>query len=117
MIETFKEFTFEAKRSLPPHESLQSHVFRVRLVFRGNPDPVYGWPINHNDVDVHFQELLALVNRKHLNEIEGLSLPSTENLALWIWEHLSGALPLLVRITVSKGTPGQGEGCTYSGRS
>lgn len=116
MIESFKEFSFEAKRSLPPHQSLQSHVFRVRLHMRGDPDPVYGWPANHAEVDAHFERLFPQLNRRHLNDIDGLSLPSLENIARWIWEQLREPLPALVRVSVVRGPAGQAEGCTYIGR-
>jgi 6-pyruvoyltetrahydropterin/6-carboxytetrahydropterin synthase len=117
MMETFKEFTFEAARSLPPHSALQGQQFKICLHLRGDPDPVYGWAANLKEVDQHVHPLLQQLDRRHLNEIEGLSLPSLENIACWIWDRLRGPLPALARIAISRGPEGQVEGCVYSGRT
>jgi 6-pyruvoyltetrahydropterin/6-carboxytetrahydropterin synthase len=116
MIETFKEFTFEAARSLPPHHSLERHVFKVCLHLRGDPDPVYGWPVSTAEVDRLAEPLLKKLQHRHLNEVEGLALPSSENIARWIWDRLSDPLPALARVAVSRGRDGAREGCVYTGR-
>jgi 6-pyruvoyltetrahydropterin/6-carboxytetrahydropterin synthase len=116
MIETFREFSFEAALSLPPHETLQRHAFRVCLHMRGDPDPVYGWPIHTNELERHVRPVLQALQQRHLNEVEGLALPSTENIARWIWDRLIDRLPVLSRVSVSRGRDGAREGCTYSVR-
>lgn len=116
MIETFKEFNFEAARSLPPHESLQRHVFTVSLHLRGDPDPVYGWPVAAGEVDRRAEPVLRKLQSRHLNEVEGLALPSTENIARWIWDQLSDVLPSLACVSIVRGREGARDGCVYTGR-
>jgi 6-pyruvoyltetrahydropterin/6-carboxytetrahydropterin synthase len=116
LIETYKEFVFEAAHSLPPHAALHGHSFKVCLHLRGDPDPVYGWAVNLNDVDRHVHKLVKQLNHCHLNEIDGLALPSMENIARWIWDRLRGPVPTLARVEVSRGFDGRTEGCVYTGR-
>jgi len=117
MIETFREFSFEAACSLPPHQALQRHVFRVCLHLQGDPDPVYGWPVSGGEVDRHAQPVIKQLHNRHLNEVEGLALPSTENVARWIWDHLTSTLPALASVSITRGKDGLREGCVYSGRA
>lgn len=117
MMETFKEFSFEAAHSLPPHAPLHGHSFRVSLHVQGEPDPVYGWAANLYEVDKHVDALVAQLDHRHLNEIEGLALPSLENIARWIWDRLHNRVPGLARVAVTRGFTGQLEGCVYSGRT
>ena len=49
---------------------------------------------------------------KYLNDINGLTSPTTENLAIWIWNHLIQDLPLLVEVSVFENDL---YGCTYKG--
>ncbi len=116
MIETFKEFSIETARSLPPHQAFQRDTFSVCLHLRGDPDPVYGWPVGSGDVERLAQPVLSKLQHHHLNELEGLALPSTENIARWIWDRLSDSMPALVRVSVTRGRAGAREGCTYIGR-
>ena len=51
MIETFREFTFEAAHQTPPYSGLHGHSFLVRIYLRGEPDPHFGWSHNQFDVD------------------------------------------------------------------
>jgi 6-pyruvoyltetrahydropterin/6-carboxytetrahydropterin synthase len=50
-----------------------------------------------------------------LNDIEGLSRPSLENISVWIWNFLSPALANLARVTVRRDSAGQS--CSYTGRT
>jgi 6-pyruvoyltetrahydropterin/6-carboxytetrahydropterin synthase len=106
MIETYKEFAFVAAHSLPPHASLYGHSFKVRLHLSGNPDPVFGWAANLKDVDRHVHEVVKRLNNRHLNEIQGLALPSMENIARWIWLRTSHTVSSRNRRRRSSGTHG-----------
>ena len=53
---------------------------------------------------------------KEGRDIEGLEVPSLENVAAWIWRRLDKAIPGLDRVMVRRGMDGAGEGCSYSGR-
>ena len=114
-VETYKEFNFEAAHALPPHSPMHGHSFKVCVHIVGDPDPVFGWPVSLYDLDNHIDVLRKQVDHKVLNEIEGLSVPSLENLAGWVWNRLKPEFPGLDRVVVSRGFEGQSEGCVYRG--
>jgi 6-pyruvoyltetrahydropterin/6-carboxytetrahydropterin synthase len=51
-----------------------------------------------------------------LNQIEGLAVPSLENIAQWIWQRIDNRVAGVDRVSVRRGLLGNGEGCTYRGR-
>jgi 6-pyruvoyltetrahydropterin/6-carboxytetrahydropterin synthase len=114
-VETYKEFTFEAAHELRPFSELHGHTFKVRVHFMGLPDPVFGWPANLYEVEPAICNVQKVLDHSYLNQIEGLAVPSLENIAKWIWDKLTPHSPHLNRITVSRGADGNSEGCIYSG--
>ncbi len=116
MQETFVEFSFEAAHQVPPYSSLHGHSFTVVVYLAGERDPVFGWSHNLYEVEVVLQATRKRLNDRYLNEIEGLEVPSLENLAAWIWHELDPALLGLERVVVRRGISGASEGCSYSGR-
>ncbi|MCF5955455.1 6-pyruvoyl trahydropterin synthase family protein, partial [Xanthomonas perforans] len=48
----------------------------------------------------------------YLNDIEGLENPTSERLAIWIWQQLKPALPQLSEIVVHETCT---SGCRYRG--
>jgi 6-pyruvoyltetrahydropterin/6-carboxytetrahydropterin synthase len=113
MIETFKEFTFEAAHALPPYSGMHGHTFKVGVYLRGEPDPVYGWPVSLYDLDQEIEVIRKTLDHHCLNEVEGLAVPSLENVAKWIYEHLDPHFAGLDRIVLKRGIDGQAEGCMY----
>ncbi|AWC24408.1 6-carboxytetrahydropterin synthase [Aminobacter sp. P9b] len=116
MVETFKEFTFEAAHQLPPFSGLHGHSFRVSVHLVGAPDPVFGWPANLYEVEKRIEIVRKTLDHTYLNDIEGLSVPSIENIARWIWEQMEDHFPQLDRVAVARGADGQAEGTVYRGR-
>ncbi len=116
MLETFVEFTFEAAHQVPPHSKLHGHSFRVVVFMTGERDPVFGWSHNLYDVQAAVNETKQRLNDSYLNDIEGLEVPSLENVAAWIWDRLDRVVPGLDRVLIRRGLEGAGEGCSYSGR-
>jgi len=102
----FKEFTFEAAHLLPHVDPghkcarLHGHSFRVRVTLEGPLDPDLGWLIDFADVKAAFRPLHERLDHRYLNEVEGLSNPTSERIAVWIWQALKPALPDLVEVTV-----------------
>ena len=58
--------------------------------------------------------ILAELDHRYLNEVEGLDNPTSEVLARWIWAHLVSTLPGLTAITVRETCT---SGCIYRGES
>lgn len=117
-MEIFKEFTFEAAHRLPNvrpgHKCgrLHGHSFRVEVHVRGDVDAQSGWVLDFADIKEAYKPLFEQLDHNYLNEIEGLSNPTSEVLAKWIWSHLQPALPSLSKIVVRETCT---SGCVYGG--
>jgi len=117
-MEIFKVFHIDAAHRLPnvPHghkcANLHGHSFRIEIHLSGPVDPKLGWVIDFADIAKAFQPLHDQLDHKYLNDIEGLSNPTSENMALWIWKYLKVALPHLSKIVVQES---QESGCIYRG--
>lgn len=114
-METYKEFTFEAAHQLQPYSGLHGHSFKVGVHLNGDPDPVYGWSANLYEVEKSVEAVRGKLDHRYLNDVEGLSIPSLENVARWIWDELKPSFPSLDRVEVRRGPDGQAEGCVYRG--
>jgi 6-pyruvoyltetrahydropterin/6-carboxytetrahydropterin synthase len=117
-MEIFKEFTFEAAHRLPNvrpgHKCgrLHGHSFRCEVHVRGEVDRDTGWIIDFADIKDAFEPLRAQLDHNYLNEIEGLSNPTSENIARWIWQKLKPTLPLMSKVVVRETCTC---GCTFCG--
>lgn len=105
-VELSKTFRFEAAHRLPrvPEghkcQRLHGHSFRVEVRIAGDVDPELGWLMDYADIKAAWAPLHAQLDHYYLNEIPGLENPTSENLAVWIWERLKPGLPELVSIKV-----------------
>ncbi len=117
-MEIFKEFHFEAAHRLPNvppgHKCsrLHGHSYRVELHVQGTLDAEQGWVMDFADLTTAFAPLAAKLDHYYLNEVEGLSNPTSENLARWIWRCLRPTLPQLSSVQVRETCT---SGCIYRG--
>jgi len=118
VMEIYKEFTFEAAHRLPNvhpgHKCarLHGHSFRVEIHVRGEVGLQSGWVLDFADIADAFKPLRERLDHNYLNEIEGLSNPTSELLAEWIWIKLQSALPSLSKVVVCETCT---SGCVYCG--
>lgn len=117
-MEIFKVFMLEAAHRLPNvppgHKCarLHGHSFRVELKVEGEPGAQTGWIMDFSDVKAAFQPIYDRLDHHYLNDIPGLENPTSENLAVWIWNELKPTLPALSEITVHETCT---SGCRYRG--
>jgi len=117
-MEIYREVTFEAAHRLPnvPEDHkcarLHGHSFRVSIHVEGELDPTLGWVADFADLAAAWHPLHDQLDHRYLNEIEGLANPTSEVLAMWIWERLAPALPGLAQVGVRETCT---SGCTYRG--
>ena len=108
IVELAKDFRFEAAHYLPNvpqgHKCrrMHGHSFRGEIVVRGAVDPKIGWLIDFADLKRAVDPLVARLDHYVLNEIEGLENPTSERVAVWLWERLAPSLPQLYCVTVEE---------------
>ena len=81
---------------------MHGHSFRIEIHVSGEVGPESGWVMDFADLRRAFQPLFDQLDHHCLNDIDGLSNPTSENLARWIWERLLPALPQLSRVVVQE---------------
>lgn len=117
-LELRKTFQFEAAHLLPhlpeAHKCrrLHGHSFRAEIVVCGECDPKLGWVMDYADISEAFKPLWEQLDHHYLNEIPGLENPTSENVALWIWERLKSKLPQLSEVVVAETCTAR---CVYRG--
>lgn len=118
MMELRKSFQFEAAHLLPnlpeSHKCrrLHGHSFMVEVAVTGPLDPKLGWVIDYAEISNAFKPLYEQLDHYYLNEIAGLENPTSENVAVWIWEKLKPRLPLLNEVVVAETCTAR---CVYRG--
>jgi 6-pyruvoyltetrahydropterin/6-carboxytetrahydropterin synthase len=117
-VELFKRFRFEAAHLLPNvpegHKCarLHGHSYGVTVHLTGPVDPELGWVIDFAELGDAFRPLLDRLDHNYLNDVPGLENPTSENLAIWIWDRLAPELPGLQRIVIEETCE---SGCAYEG--
>jgi 6-pyruvoyltetrahydropterin/6-carboxytetrahydropterin synthase len=117
-MDIFKVFRIEAAHRLPNvpagHKCarLHGHSFAVELSVSGPLGEQTGWVMDFAEVKAAFQPLYDQLDHHYLNDIDGLDNPTSERLAMWIWDRLKPALPQLSCVTVHETCT---SGCRYTG--
>jgi 6-pyruvoyltetrahydropterin/6-carboxytetrahydropterin synthase len=91
--------------NLPPDHKcsrLHGHSFQVTLHVRGEVDPGLGWVVDYADIKEAFAPLHDALDHRYLNDVPGLENPTSENLAIWIWERLAPRLPGLTAVEIAE---------------
>ncbi len=117
-MDIYKDFNFEAAHRLPNvppgHKCarLHGHSFQVRITVSGDAPEPSGWVMDFADLKAAFRPLLERLDHYYLNDIPGLENPTSENICLWIWQHLKPDLPLLTCVEIRETCT---SGCIYRG--
>ena len=114
-----KTFQIEAAHRLPHvpegHKCarMHGHSFRIDVHVEGPVDPKLGWVVDFADIKSAFAPLFDAIDHRCLNDVEGLENPTSERLAMWVWDRLKPRLPLLAQVDVHETCT---SGCSYRGR-
>lgn len=101
MATVSKRFTFDAAHRLdrlpPDHKChrMHGHTYEVELVFVGEVQS-NGFVIDYADIAKAWDPLHERLDHRVLNEIPGLGVPSTENLAAWIFCRVQSLIAYVV---------------------
>lgn len=117
-LELRKTFQFEAAHrlsNLPASHKcsgLHGHCFTVEVAVTGECDPRYGWVVDYSEIAEAFRPVLEELDHRCLNEIPGLENPTSEQIALFIWQKLKPRLNGLTEIVVAESATSK---CVYRG--
>lgn len=115
-FELKSHFQIESARFLPnlpeghPCKRMHGHSFKIILTLRGPLDAKIGWVQDYHEINEVMRPVLAEIDHRVLNEVKGLENPTSELLAVWIFERAKVKLPLLKSVTIME-TPTTE--CTY----
>ena len=70
------------------------------------------WVMDFADVKAVFQPIYDQLDHHYLNEIPGLENPTSEQIAVWLYQKLKALLPLLSKVVVHETCTA---GSSYSG--
>lgn len=113
-----KSFTFEAAHFLPTFPEghkcrrLHGHSFKFDVIVAGNVDPAKGYLIDYGDIKNATHPIVQQLDHYLLNDIPGLSNPTSEMISHWLYHKLKPLLPDLASIIVYETCTSS---CQYNG--
>lgn len=120
-FEIEKDFGFEAAHYFDHSDAndvfknVHGHSFTGRVTIKGDPQDEKGWIRDLWKIDTIIKDVIAPLDHALLNDVDGLSAPALEQIALWIYDRLAPRLPGLSMVEV--GRPTCGERARYYGHS
>ena len=106
-MKLFKQFTFEAAHSLPDFPQMHGHSYYVEVWVWGTA--LNGYVMHEDKINAECLKVKALLDHKYLNAV--IELPTSENIARFIWEELKHLRLFEVRVE----RPTVGLGVVYNG--
>ena len=119
-IRLAKSFSFEAAHFLPSFPEghkcrrMHGHSFKVDVVVEGPLDPARGYLVDYGDIKRAVAPLQDALDHRLLNDLPGLANPTSEMLAVWVWDRLQPVLPMLAEVIVHETCTSR---CEYRGPS
>ena len=116
VFEVSKAVTFEAAHRLPgrgkdeTYGRVHGHSFRLEATISGTVQPGKLWV---EDIAVLTAALNGIADQHDhtmLNEVDGLDVPTLENIALWVASRLQGNVMGLSQVSIAR--PSLNEICT-----
>ncbi len=89
----YRDFLFEAAHYLPsappghPNSRIHGHSFRARVWIDGEPGADTGVVFHFDDLSAALADCQDALDHRMLNDVEGLSAPTLERIAMWIWDR------------------------------
>ena len=111
-------YRFEAAHQLPkvppghPCGTMHGHSYVIGIALNGTVDPELGWVEDFSAINTRVAPILALLDHKTLNTVEGLENPTSELLARWLWQRVGKVVAGLVEVSVQETVHSR---CVYTG--
>ncbi len=104
-VRLIKTFDFEAAHThtVPGSAApcLHGHRFYVHVCLDGPINPELGWLIDFAEIGNAVKPLIAQLDHRFLNGIEGLERGAPEEIASWMKKGLNGLLPFPLEVEVT----------------
>jgi len=121
MFELSQSFHFDAAHSLrrsvadagaeaAGSRRMHGHSYRAEVTLRGAADPITGMLLDLGVLRTAITTLRERLDHHNLDEVEGLGIPTLENLCLFIHRELAH-LPGLSAVSVARDSTG--DRCVY----
>jgi len=87
-----KWFTFDAAHWLPnvpdghKCKRMHGHTYEVEFVLHGTIRD--GFVVDYADIEMAWLPIFDMIDHRVLNDVQGLGVPSTENLCAWMFDRL-----------------------------
>lgn len=100
------QFRLESARFLPhlpeghPCRKVHGHSFLIIFKLIGELQQPVGWVRDYHEIDQLARKHLGVLDHQLLNEIHGLENPTSELLAVWIYNKMKNYLPELTQVTI-----------------
>ncbi|WP_031484721.1 6-carboxytetrahydropterin synthase QueD [Maridesulfovibrio frigidus] len=107
-MKIYVSMTFDSAHRLPnvPEghrcSNLHGHTFVTEIHVTGDTGEHTGWVCDFGDIKALAKPLINQLDHHYLNDIEGLENPTSENIAMWIWNKLRPQLPNLFKVVVKE---------------
>jgi 6-pyruvoyltetrahydropterin/6-carboxytetrahydropterin synthase len=94
----------------------------VKVTFGGDPDPVYGWPVNLYEVEKFIAQVKGShekpgLDHSNLDLHPEIGLASLENITKFLWTVFKAKFPGLEEVELKRGFHGSVEGCVFRGEA
>ena len=106
-----KSFTFEAAHKLEnaykiENKNIHGHSFHVTIFIKGEIND-NGMILDFSHLEERITVLKEILDHSYLNDIDGIALPTLENIGLWIYNRLKFDLNNLHKIMIERRTCGE----------
>lgn len=108
VFEITKAVNFEAAHYMGgkpeghPYRNMHGHSFRLEATVAGTVQPGAEWVQDFSDLADILTDTANKLDHCLLNEIDGLSVPTLERIALWAANDLKPRLPGLKRVALAR---------------
>lgn len=108
VFEITKAVSFEAAHFMGgkpeghPYRNVHGHSFRLEATVAGTVQPGAEWVQDFSDLASILAETAKKLDHRLLNDIEGLSVPTLERIAIWAANDLKPQLPGLKRVVLAR---------------
>jgi 6-pyruvoyltetrahydropterin/6-carboxytetrahydropterin synthase len=98
------DLRFEAAHWLPrvPEghrcRRVHGHSYMVTVVVEGPVDADSGWVVDYATLEAAVAPVVGALDHRLLNELDGLTNPTSEAIAMWIWARVKPNLAGLVEL-------------------